>query len=148
MTAANEMTPLSRVILIGLLVGFLLNLTGWLGNNIILGSMWDDLGNGLTPVPWRESIWSDAFSLVPDFVYGFAIAWMIVKVRTMYVSTVSASVSVGVFISLVGGVTTYFAIANSGFVPWKLAFASFVLVITCKVPLAILAGRLLFRESS
>ena len=148
MSAANRTIPLPRAILIGLVVGFLLNLTGWLGNNIILGSMWDDLGDSLTPVPWRESIWSDVFSLVPDFVYGLAIVWMIVKIRTMYASTISASVSVGVFISLVGGVTTYFAIANSGFVPWKLAFASFVLVITCKVPLAILAGHLLFRESS
>jgi len=148
MSAANQAIPLRRVILIGLLVGFLLNLTGWLGNNIILGSMWDNLNGRLTPSSWTESIWSDVFSLIPDFIYGLAIVWMIEKVRTKYVSTVSASVNVGVFISVVGGITTYFAIANSGFVPWKLAFASFLLVLTCKVPLAILAGHILFRESS
>jgi hypothetical protein len=46
-------------------------------------------------------------------------------------------------VSLVGGVTTYFAVANSGFVTWPLAFASFVLVLATKLPLAYLAGRLL-----
>lgn len=136
----SPMTKLPKVITIGLLIGFLLNLTGWLGNNLILGSMWDDLGASLPPVAWRESIWSDVFSLVPDFGYGIAIAWMVAKLQLIYESTLAASLRVGVFVSLVGGITTYFAIANSGFVPWKLAIASFVLVIVSKIPLAVLAG--------
>jgi hypothetical protein len=144
--ADNQVVPLKKIILIGLLIGFLLNLTGWLGNNIILGNMWDELGTTLAPVVWRESIWSDVFSLAPDFVYGLAIAWMVVQLRAAYQSTISTSVRVGIFVSLIGGITTYFAIANSGFVPWELAIASFVLVLACKVPLAILAGHLLIHE--
>ncbi|NKB35530.1 MAG: hypothetical protein GKR91_20710 [Pseudomonadales bacterium] len=143
----EQIVPTKRVVLIGLFIGLLLNLTGWVGNNIILGSMWDDLSTNLDPVAWRESIWSDVFSLAPDFVYGLAIAWMIVQLRDQFNSTFSISVKVGIFVSLIGGITTYFAIANSGFVPWDLAIASFVLVLACKVPLSILAGHLLIHES-
>lgn len=139
----SHFTKLPKVIAIGLIIGFLLNIIGWLGNNIILGSMWDDLGASLPPVAWRESVWSDVFSLAPDFGYGIAIAWMVEKLQKIYESTLSASVRAGIFVSLVGGITTYFAIANSGFVPWKLAIASFVLVLVSKIPLAILAGFLL-----
>ena len=143
----NKLVPSRRLILTGLLIGFLLNLTGWLANNILLRNMWQDLAATLEPVEWRDSIWSDVFSLAPDFVYGFAIAWMVVKLRAAYKSTLSTSIAAGIFVSLVGGITTYFAIANSGFVPWKLAIASFVLVLACKIPLAILAGFLLIQKS-
>jgi len=138
--------PLRRTVLVGLLTGLLLNITGWLGNNFILGSMWDELGASLIPVPWRQSIWSDLFSLVPDFVYGVAISWLIARLRNAHESILATSIKVGILISLVGGITTYFALANSGFVPWTLALASFVLVLVCKVPLAILAGRLLSKK--
>ena len=40
-------------------------------------------------------------------------------------------------------ITTYFAIANTGFIPWPLAFASFALVFATKLPLALLAGWIL-----
>lgn len=49
----------------------------------------------------------------------------------------------GLFVAAMGGLTTYFAIANSGFIPWPLALASFALVLATKLPLALLAGRLL-----
>lgn len=142
----SRVIPLQKVIWVGLLIGFLLNLTGWLGNNFILGSMWDEVGTTLTPVAWRASIWSDVFSLVPDFIYGLAIAWLIVKLQGTHESSLTVAVSAGLFISLVGGITTYFAIANSGFVPWNLALASFGLVLATKLPLAILAGALLLRN--
>lgn len=133
----------ARVLWVGLLVGFLLNLTGWLGNNFLLGGMWDEVGNAMNPVEWRSSIWSDIFSLVPDFLYGLAIAWLCDRLGQVYPSLISRSVRAGLFVSLVGGITTYFAIANSGFIPWTLAAASFGLVIATKLPMAILAGYLL-----
>ena len=132
-----------RLILVGLFIGFLLNLTGWLGNNILLKDMWVDVGVALPEVAWRSNIWSDIFSLAPDFLYGFAIAWLCTALKTDSYSTIFNSLRVGVFVSLLGGITTYFAIANSGFIPWKLALASFFLVIITKLPLAILAGKML-----
>ncbi len=126
-----------------MLVGFLLNLTGWVGNNLVLRGLWREVGEGLAPVAWRNSLWSDVFSLAPDFLYGFAIAWLCVVLRGHFRTRLAASLRAGLFVSLVGGVTTYFAIANSGFIPWRLALASFALVLATKLPLAVLAGRLL-----
>jgi hypothetical protein len=133
----------TRVALVGLFVGFLLNLTGWLGNNFVLGAMWRAVGDSVAPVAWRESPWKDVFSLVPDFFYGLAIAWLCIRLRPSSSSWVSPSLQAGIYVSLVGGITTYFAIANSGFIPWLLAFASFALVLGTKLPLALLAGWLL-----
>ncbi len=134
---------LKRLTLVGLLVGLLLNLTGWVGNNLILRGLWRDVGAVAPPVAWRDTLWSDVFSLAPDFLYGLAIAWLCVMLRARFSTALSASLRAGLFVSLVGGITTYFAIANSGFIPWKLALASFVLVLATKLPLAVLAGRLL-----
>ena len=130
-----------RLSVVGLVVGFLLNLTGWLGNNLLLGGLWDEVGGAAPQVAWRDSIWRDVFSFLPDFVYGLAIAWLWVVLRPRVSTTLAASLRAGLFVSLVGSVTTYFAIANSGFIPWELAFASFVLVLATKLPLAVLAGR-------
>lgn len=56
-----------KILAIGLLIGFLLNLLGWLGNNFLLHQMWQEVGETLSPVKWRSSIWRDVFSLAPDF---------------------------------------------------------------------------------
>jgi hypothetical protein len=138
---------LGRIGIVGLLVGFLLNLTGWLGNNFLLGSLWSTVGEPVAHVPWRDSIWRDVFSFAPDFLYGLAIAWLFIALRERYSTALAASLRAGLFVSLVGGVTTYFAIANSGFVPWRLALASFLLVLATKLPLAVLAGRMLERKA-
>jgi hypothetical protein len=137
--------PLSRILWIGFLTGFLLNLTGWLGNNFLLGSMWNEVGDQLSNVAWRDNIWRDIFSFIPDFIYGFAIAWLCNYFNANSSVTISNWIKVGVLISVVGGLTTYFAVANSGFIPWKLAFASFILVLITKLPLSILAGKMLVK---
>lgn len=131
-----------RMLGVGLLIGFLLNLTGWLGNNFLLGGLWAGVGDTLADSAWRASIWRDVFSFVPDLVYGIAIAWLAVALRARIGSPVRAALAAGVFVSIVGGLTTYFAIANSGFVPWTLAFASFALVLGTKLPLSLLAARI------
>ena len=126
-----------KILAVGLLIGFLLNLSGWLGNNFLLRDMWNEIGAS------RDSIWRDIFSFAPDFVYGVAICWLYVKLRPSYGSALSASLRAGLFVAIVGGITTYFAISNSGFIPWRLALASFVLVFGTKLPLAVLAGYLI-----
>jgi len=143
-TNSSEFT-LGRIVWVGLLVGFLLNLTGWLGNNFLLGSMWENVTVPDYSAGWRSSLWREVFSLFPDFLYGLALVWLCARLRSVYSSMDAATLSAGIFVSLVGGITTYFAIANSGFIVWPLAFASFVLVLMTKLPLAYLAGRLLER---
>ncbi len=134
-----------RIWTVGLLTGVLLNVTGWVGNNFVLGGLWRDVGTPLSSVPWRQSVGRDVLSFVPDFIYGVAIVWLIVAIRPRSHDYRSAAWRAGLFVAIVGGITTYFAIANSGFIPWRLAVASFVLVLGTKLPLAVLAGRLLER---
>ena len=133
----------ARLLGVGLLVGFLLNLTGWLGNNFLLGSSWASVGSSTTLTPWAASLWSDAFSMVPDYVYGVAIVWVYSLLRRNSVGATSAALQSGIFVSILGGIVTYFAIANSGFIPWTLAVSSFALVLATKLPLAFLGARLL-----
>ena len=143
MTEQLSAREASRILAIGLLIGLLLNLTGWLGNNFLLRDMWKEIGTAVSSVAWRDSIWRDVLSFVPDFVYGIAICWLYVKLRPNYVNALSASLRAGLFVAIVGGITTYFAIANSGFIPWRLTLASFVLVFVTKLPLAVIAGHLI-----
>lgn len=132
---------------LGLLVGLALNVTGWLGNNLVLGPLWDTVEVGVSGAGWRASIWSDVFSLVPDFVYGLAIVWLCSALRAGPNGWVAPALSAGAVVTLVGGITTYFAVANSGFIPWRLALASFLLVMATKIPLALFAGWMLHRRS-
>ncbi len=134
-----------RVLLIGLLVGLLLNLSGWLGNNLLLDDMWASVAVPDYSSPWRGTLWREVFSLLPDFLYGLVIAWLCARLRPAYDSMHAAALRAGIAVSLTGGITTYFAIANSGFILWQLALASFVLVLITKIPLALLAGKLIER---
>jgi hypothetical protein len=143
MTITDSTFALGRIVWIGLLVGFLLNLSGWLGNNFLLGAMWETVIVPDYSASWRGSLWREVFSLLPDFLYGMALVWLCARLRPLYSSMTAATLRAGIFVSLVGGLTTYFAIANSGFIMWPLAFASFVLVLATKLPLAYFAGRLL-----
>ena len=139
----SQLPGTGRILWVGLLVGLMLNITGWLGNNLLLGLMWEQVGATLQASPWRSSVWRDVFSFAPDFLYGLAIAWLCVVIRLKYKNCFAASIRAGLLVAMVGGITTYFAIANSGFIPWQLAFASFGLVLGTKLPLAMLAGYLL-----
>ena len=143
MTELISARPAWKTLAVGLLIGFLLNLSGWLGNNFLLRDMWNEIGTTVSSVAWRDSVWRDVLSFVPDFVYGIAICWLYVKLRSSYSTPLSASIRAGLFVAIVGGITTYFAISNSGFIPWRLALASFVLVFATKLPLAVLAGHLI-----
>jgi len=131
---------------LGLMVGLALNVTGWLGNNLVLGSLWNTVDVGATGAGWRASIWSDVFSLLPDFVYGLAIVWLCSALRAGFDGWVEPALVAGALVALVGGITTYFAVANAGFIPWRLALASFLLVVVTKVPLALFAGWMLNRS--
>lgn len=95
---------------------------------------------------WRATLWRELFSLLPDFLYGLVIAWLCTRLRPAYASMAASALRVSIAVSLAGGITTYFAIANSGFIPWRLALASFGLVLVTKIPLALLAGKLLERK--
>ena len=130
-----------KIFWIGLCIGFLLNFTGWLGNNFMLKSLWREVTVSVANPGWRETVWRHVFSFVPDFVYGFAMVWLITVLNKLSQDWLRNALTAGLVISILGGLTTYFAIANSGFIPWELAMASFALVLVTKLFDALIAGK-------
>lgn len=69
----------SRVLRVGLTAGLLMNVLGWIGNQLLLGPLWKDAIQ--TVVPLRSRTWvNEVVSLVPDLLYGVAIAWLVWKI--------------------------------------------------------------------
>ncbi|HSD70047.1 MAG TPA: hypothetical protein VLB07_10860 [Woeseiaceae bacterium] len=132
-----------RILLVGLLLGFLFNLFGWLGNVFVLGAMWNDATLIFADVPWRNSPWRDAVSLVPDFIYGVAVAWLYAGLSRRYGASATTGLRAILLVFLVGAFTTYLGIANSAFLSWTLAAATTLLALVVFLPGAWLVDRLL-----
>jgi hypothetical protein len=64
-----------RFIIAVVVMGFLLNLTGWAGNVFLLGSMWEQAGN-LAPPPMR-SPFSPVVHIILQFVSDFVLAFVL-----------------------------------------------------------------------
>ena len=130
----------ARVLWAGLAAGLVLNVLGWLGNQFVLGHLWNE--TIATVVPLRERTWvNEALSLVPDFVYGIALAWLF-AVLEQGRSRSAAAAAAAAWVWLVGAMTTYLGSWNTGFVPGRLAIATTVLALVLFVPAAWLVSRL------
>lgn len=132
-----------RVLWVGLLVGLVLNLLGWLGNVFLLGSLWQEAFVATTVTPWRDSPWRDLVSLLPDFIYGVAVCWLYAGLAPRYGASVATALRASVLVFIVGAFTTYLGIANSGLLPWRLSVATTLLALAVFVPVAWLVHRLM-----
>ncbi|GEM_PF-3903273 len=116
-----------------ILAGLMLNFSGRLVNTLVLKSFWRSKEHVAPVFIWTDNIIKDVFSFIPDFIYGFGIAWLLFRLRRKGDQKYAKAVTVGFYVSMVGGVNLYFAMANSGFLSWQLAFASFGLVLLTTV---------------
>lgn len=132
-----------RIVWVGLLLGLLFNLFGWLGNVFVLGGMWRDATLIFADVPWRNSPWRDAVSLLPDFIYGLAIAWLYAGLARHYGASARTGLRAVLLVFVIGAFTTYLGIANSAFLSWQLAAATTLLALIVFLPGAWLVDRLL-----
>ena len=132
-----------RILWAGLLVGFVLNLLGWLGNVFLLGPMWQEAFAGVATTAWRDSPWRDVISLAPDFIYGIAICWLYPALAARYGASFATAVRASALVFVVGAFTTYLGIANSGLLPWGLAAATTLLAFVVFMPGAWLVDRLM-----
>ena len=64
-----------KLLIATLVVGFVLNLTGWAGNVFLLGSMWEAAGS-VAPPPMR-SPFSPTVHAVLQFVSDFVLAFVL-----------------------------------------------------------------------
>lgn len=138
-----------RVVLAGLAAGVVLNVLGWVGNQLVLGDMWAEaLASAPPDSGYQRSVANEIVSLLPDFIYGINLAWLYALIRPRLGATaVSAGISV-LLIWLVGPFTTYLAITNTGWLPLPLTAASTLLALVTFVPAAWVVTRLLWNSPS
>ena len=142
------MTPsISKVLWVGLALGFVLNLFGWLGNVFVLGPMWNEAFAGVPTTPWRETPWRDLVSFLPDFIYGVAVSWLYVRLARSDGPSFATAVRACMLVFVVGALTTYLGMANSGLLPWRLSVATTILALATFIPGAWLTERL-FRNNA
>ncbi len=131
-----------RVFLVGLGLGFYMNLLGWLGNNLLLGAGWDAAGALISTevrLPYSP-LARELITLAPDFIYGLAMAWL-------YAQTSDRSIQfsfkfAAVFWTATVGVV-YLAIVNSRFLPVDIAVQTTLLALAIGLPIVFALPRLL-----
>lgn len=104
----------------GLVIGLILNLLGWFGNQIVLGDLWDRAVTQVTPLRTR-TLANEVISLVPDFIYGVALTWTSAAIAPRFGWGWGAALRASVLIWVVGAFTTYLGLSNSELLPVQLA---------------------------
>lgn len=133
-----------RILRVGLTAGLLMNVLGWIGNQLLLGPLWKDAIQ--TVVPLRSRTWvNEIVSLVPDLIYGIAIAWLFVVLVQTRGHSLRTALTAALVVWAISVVPTYLGIANSALLPAELAAATTLVGLVAAVPTAWLVWKILFR---
>ena len=134
-----------RILRVGLAAGLLMNVLGWIGNQLLLGPLWKDAIQ--TVVPLRSRTWvNEVVSLVPDFMYGIAIAWLFAVLAQTRGRGLRTALTAALVVWAISVVPTYLGIANSALLPAGLAAATTLVGLAASVPTAWLVWKILFRR--
>ena len=135
----------NRILRVGLAAGLLMNVLGWIGNQLVLGPLWKDAIQ--TVVPLRTRTWvNEVVSLVPDFMYGIAIAWLFAVLAETRGRGLGTALTAAIAIWAISIVPTYLGIANSALLPAGLAVATTLVGLVSAVPTAWLVWKGLHRQ--
>lgn len=112
-----------------LVMGFILNLAGWLGNVFLLGPMW-----AAVPEPPMASPFSpllhEALTFVSDFVFAFVLCAVYCLARGGWRgSKLTLAVYCSALIWLCGVPMTYLALVNGGYLPAGVSIATTILAL-------------------
>ena len=121
-----------RFIIAVLVMGFLLNLTGWAGNVFLLGPMWKQAGN-LAPPPMR-SPFSPVVHVILQFVSDFVLAFVLCIVYRLASlgwirSRIELSILCGIVVWLSGVPMCYLGMINAGYLPIGVSVATTMLAL-------------------
>jgi hypothetical protein len=134
------MTGRSRILRAGLAAGLLMNVLGWIGNQLVLGPLWKDAIGAV--VPLRSRTWiNEVVSLVPDFIYGIAIAWLFAVLAETRGRSLHTALTAALAVWAISVVPTYLGIANSALLPVDLAVATTLVGLVASVPTGWLVWR-------
>lgn len=138
----------SRILSTGLLAGLVMNVFGWLGNQLWLGREWDAAiaGSGFAAARER-TLWHEVGSLVPDFVYGIALAWLCVIVAKASGDSRGSAYRAAGLLWLVAIATPLLGTANASLVPWRVTLLTLALALVIMLPVTELVWRRLVRAS-
>ena len=135
----------NRILRVGLAAGLLMNVLGWIGNQLLLGPLWKDAIQ--TVVPLRSRTWvNEVVSLVPDFMYGIAIAWLFAVLAQTRGRGLRTALTAALVVWAISVVPTYLGIANSALLPAGLAAGTTLVGLAASVPTAWLVWKILFRR--
>lgn len=126
---------MKRLIVSGLLAGAVLNICGWLGNNLLLEPMWEAATARMRTVEgYTRGIENELLGFLPDFVYGLALAWLYSSLVPRYGEGTDTALRAAFAVWLVGAATTYLASANYGLIPFGVSVATTALAAATFVP--------------
>jgi hypothetical protein len=137
-----------KLLIATLVVGFVLNLTGWAGNVFLLGSMWEAAGT-VAPPPMR-SPFSPTVHAVLQFVSDFVLAFVLCVVYRLALpsrrgSTLQFAFLCAVVVWLGGVPMAYLGMVNGGYLPAGVSIATTVLALVTFLIVAPLLPRLIQR---
>lgn len=124
-----------RAILWGLSYGLFMTVTGWLGNNLLLGVDWDrasQLAANQVVLPY-PGIVREIISLVFDFLHMVLLFWIFSRFQDRSFGSALKLTLVFYFATLV---IMYLAIVNSRLLPWEVSLKTTLLGLVLALPAA------------
>jgi hypothetical protein len=129
-----------------LVTGLILNLTGWLGNVLLLGPMWERAAV-LAPPPMHSPFPPLAHAIlqfVSDFVFGFILCLVYRLASAGWGGSKTLLALLCAIIVWLGGVPmTYLGLVNGGYLPGGISVATTILALVTFIIVAPLLPRLL-----
>lgn len=131
-----------RTLTTGLLAGLLMNVFGWLGNQLWLGREWERAiaGSGFAATRVR-TIWNELGSLLPDFVYGLALAGLCVLAASALGRSRRVAYGMAVLLWAVAIATPLLGTANASLMPWRVTILTSLLALVIMVPVTEMVWR-------
>lgn len=136
-----------RILSTGLLAGLLMNIFGWLGNQLWLGREWDAAIAGSAFAASRQrTLWNEVGSLAPDFVYGIALAGLCWVCAKALGASRGVSYAAAGMLWLVAIATPLLGTANASLMPWRVTALTLLLALAIMLPVTELVWRRVVRS--
>jgi len=136
---------MKRILLAGFIIGFLLNLLGWVGNAFIFKVFWTEAYQEIHLVEDRvfTGISKEIISLIPDYIYGYLWVWVYLVFAEKFGKNLKTAIMTGLIMFTGGIFTTYLGIVNSGLIPMKISLITTFWALITFLPVAYFLYRLM-----
>lgn len=120
---------MKRIVLWTVVFGIALNILGWLGNNLLLGDLWDqanaDVKAGFA-APWPDVV-REIITIISDFIFAFAMVWVFSNAQS---KSVGFALKLAIVIWVAGPALFYLVMVNAGFLPVEISVKTSILALS------------------